>query len=694
LNIYLRKLQHVSADRICIISISVVSILLATVFGLYNSDEEEYRNTILSTVLHAKAIMHGYYPFWTSLIGLGTPQPFSAIALIFHPLLPVFGVFPPAIAVLIFYQFHALLGVLGLWTLCQDLRLRTSVSVICSLTYLLCTPTLNYLLTDCWLTALTGWTIWPFCLWAILKFLTSTDTRLTVFFAILSGWLLGVMILNTHLSYMPIYLVASIFIFLAYYKSTIRNWKWVAVLILICGAISISSVYQMYVEYIQFPPGLERPLRESSIIDLKQLWSIFFRPLYWGRSNEIIAFNREQGTRIISFGGIFAILSLLSLAWPNIKHPYRIGLIICFLGCFIWMNSPLPIARLFGLISWPIGFRDPMIVCGILLAGLLLSHWIRLYGRAGKFLVWLLGSLQVSLLAIGAIMLLSATGIASFYLPVKSQVLSTLEQINQHQEGRFYFSPEFEKITGRLRPDGFYNYSTLAYHQIRLINGSFRGISMDKLYPTPPDLLPFGLIAAQSEVINNPELLDVLGIRYVVTLPQETADKTLVTGPTLTTASGLTARVLINQDAWPDAVTVKMQARSIQLPRLAGCSHQGLLCADFSSVVASRVNDSPIIATHNYGDITLKLSPSNQPRTVMVSELYRDGWKATTQGKNLEVFPIFEQLIGIKIPPGVSQVNLTYRPAGRVFTTLVSWITLIASTFALWWLRPKQPTVQ
>ena len=53
-------------------------------------DDEEYRSAILTIVVHARALLDGVYPYWTSALGFGLPHPLHP-ALLMHPLMPLFG---------------------------------------------------------------------------------------------------------------------------------------------------------------------------------------------------------------------------------------------------------------------------------------------------------------------------------------------------------------------------------------------------------------------------------------------------------------------------------------------------------------------------------------------------------------------------------------------------------------------------
>ena len=115
-------------------------------------DDEEYRNVVVSLIIHARALLDGHYPFWTSDLGLGMPHPLHP-TFFFHPLMPLFGVLSPGTAVRLFFIAHAVLGAAGCWALVRHVGAGRWTAALATSTWLLATPALNYSLTDLWLGA-------------------------------------------------------------------------------------------------------------------------------------------------------------------------------------------------------------------------------------------------------------------------------------------------------------------------------------------------------------------------------------------------------------------------------------------------------------------------------------------------------------------------------------------------------------
>src|SRR5450631_1846134 len=115
---------------------------VGTLVGM-NVDEDELGTSVLTTMLQAQAVWHGHLPFWPSRIGFGLPQP-GAQSFFIHPLMPLFAWCDPYTAVMALYAFHIVVGALGFWWLCRTMKLSTVPTGVCTATFLLSAPALQY----------------------------------------------------------------------------------------------------------------------------------------------------------------------------------------------------------------------------------------------------------------------------------------------------------------------------------------------------------------------------------------------------------------------------------------------------------------------------------------------------------------------------------------------------------------------
>ena len=81
--------------------------------------------------------------------------------------------------------------------------------------------------------------------------------------------------------------------------------------------------------------------------------------------------------------------------------------------------------------------------------------------------------------------------------------------------------------------------------------------------------------------------------------------------------------------------------------------------------------------TRTHGDLVIRFAPdATNQRLLLVSEMYRPGWRALAPTRDLPVGELLSGLIGIDVPAGVSEVELRYRPTWLIASTLGAWTTV------------------
>ncbi len=100
------------------------------------------------------------------------------------------------------------------------------------------------------------------------------------------------------------------------------------------------------------------------------------------------------------------------------------------------------------------------------------------------------------------------------------------------------------------------------------------------------------------------------------------------------------------------------------------------------------------VSTREYGDNAIKLEAQVTGNALLVlSEKYYKGWKATVDGKQVEIYPVNHVLRGVYLTPGTHSVEFVFDPLPF---KVGKWLTL--SSFALfavllgreWWLRRRR----
>jgi hypothetical protein len=248
-----------------------------------------------------------------------------------------------------------------------------------------------------------------------------------------------------------------------------------------------------------------------------------------------------------------------------------------------------------------------------------------------------------------------------------------------------------------------YEFAGWSLHGLRLVNGIFKGIEMKELLP--PDQKLKTKIKGDARISGSRITLDVLNVGYVLATPDDRVATGLRRIKSFQLADpDATIDVYRNPTRWPDAVELRTGAKSLErLPPRPGCTEPGLLCADFSPVASLRVPGA--IRGERWSGTTLDvdLAPSSARRVLMVSQLYRPGWRARlSNGNEVHGYRLLGGFTGFDIPAGASSARVSYRPTARIALTVLTWATLLgaATSIAALWVagrrhpRPGQPGVR
>ena len=627
-------------------------------------DDEEYRSTIISAVTHARALLDGVYPYWTSALGFGMPHPLHP-ALVMHPLMPLFAGLAPADAVRVLYVVHAAVGVAGCWWLVRTLACSTLAASLASVTWALSTPSVNYVLTDFWPAEFVAWSLAPWLYGFALRVLGSDDSRPPLE-AIGFGLLAGLMVVNGHAGYVPVYFVPLAVMFAAGWRRTISLWPSLALAVIIGVLVAGPTLLRLLDEIPRFPP-LPRYVARA--------------PIGWPELAEMVArpvWVNASGSRLVFFGGPLLLLAIAYIGGLGGSSRFRRTLALGFGVSFALML--LPLERFVPVFSGWFLFRDPMVLCGIVLGCL---GW-DVVAKQSSRLAMTIAVAQVIVLFVAAWPFVSRaldSREALTSVLQRTPTAAILRSWLHRLPGRWYLAPQFERamLNHRYQADGLWlnmwNYSGLP-----VVNGVFKGISVDELYPS--EYLAIGRIMGHPATVSSRSTLDVLGIGAVLATVGERVEPSLEEVARVPTRDG-DVRLLRNPTAWPGAVLVDDSALNAASSRLPGCSVGGLLCLDFTPLTTAP-HDKGVEVRRRHGqiDIRVRAAPSTA-RTLLVSEMYRPAWTAHADGRNLRVSRVLGGLIGVQVPAGVQAVELRYRPIGLVVSTWLSWATLLAATAVL-----------
>ena len=479
---------HERALALLIVAAAAALLAFGTLGGM-NVDDDELGTTAQTTMVQAQAIAHGDLPFWSSRLAFGLPEP-GAQSFFVHPLMPLFAWFDPATAVSAVYAAHIIVGAVAFWWLCRVLMLSPLTSGLCTATFLLSSPSLQFTLDDGLPTYFVAWTLAPLVLGCLIRLLDDPvpDTRV----AVALGLVAGLMLVDGHLGHAP-FLLGTLVLGCLPYASRLRSRRrWFLIAAGLALAIAGHRLGVTLEEYRRFPEGL--PPSPDETLSLRVLWDLFLRPLGPGRLDRMVELTVLRGNHRIFFGGPFALLSIAGLVHPAWSHRWR-PLLAAIAGGSLTLIVISTRWRLFGL-SGTYLLRDAIVLAGIALAGITLDRlradqgWRRT--TQALVLVQLLviagGAWPFVVQSLAARRTFEDGGRDAAVRPLADR----LAALAHSDQGRVYFTPGAEGFVwgypGIERPTRWY--ASLRFAGVRTINGLFKGISTEPL--APPFLLPYG----------------------------------------------------------------------------------------------------------------------------------------------------------------------------------------------------------
>jgi hypothetical protein len=654
------------------LAVAAVMALSATFIASSTPDEEEFRFAILSTWLHVDALRHLRLEFWTGLLGLGVPQPFSP-AFLLHPLSPLLAVISPGTWARILLVFHTLLGACGMWRLTRALRLTSTAGALCVTTFLLATPVQNYALVDFWPSHYLVWTSAP---WLLLLAYTlfGAEQRALPFWSVATGLVSGLVVANTNPGHVVVYgtLVAALVV--TFWREAIRRAWWIGLAIAIAAAIAAPGLVQLARERPLFASNLES-WNLPAPLPPWAAWNVLIGP--FGRVDERLPFART-----LFFGGPFALLALYGCLRFARRQPELV--LTVALSALLLFTSTLQMPFL----SARYQFRDPLILAAIPLAGLAFDI---LLAAPRRWLATTVLVAQIAALLASAWPAWSGAWIADAraadWFRGGAGTNSAVERLLElaRPPGRALFSPQIDdEIFEESRSTQAIGVNALAYRGFPVVNGWFKGVSTAQLWPD--ERMLYGRIRVPAPLISSAAALDLLGVRYVLANPDEAVAPDLQRRGTIIRKDQTEYVVYENPNAWPEAFLTPAASAAIELPLWPGCENDRLLCRDLSPLAALRIDGDPVV-TQTAGTIDVAMVAATEPRLLVVTQMFRPDWVATARGQQLRTRPIADGLLGVEIPGGIEAVRLRYQPSALVAATVTAWLTLAGALVALLALR-------
>jgi hypothetical protein len=649
---------------------SLVFLLFGPVGGS-TMDDEEYRNVVVSLVIHARAMLDGHYPFWTSDLGLGMPHPLHP-TFFFHPLMPLFGVISPGTAVRLFFIAHGVLGAAGCWALVRYLGAGRWVAGLAASTWLLSNQSLNYALTDLWLSSFYSWSLYPWLILCLRRVLDQPAVSQPWRAALQLGLVAGLLGVGGHMGHVPVLILPLAVMCAAEPRTTARRLP----ALLVAAAIGTMIAAPVVVRLLQEMPFFPQLVRNTVDIPVggRAAADLVLRPLLDIDPDGTLRLG-ERGVMEPFFGGPMFLLAVAYVLGATGR--YRQGLVAAFLSAAVLLFVPGLVDR--ELTSGMYAFRDPLTLFGIVMGSLALEGLSRRFRRtAGATSV-----LQMLILVVCAWPFAwgawETSGVERRVL-AQTAVAASLRDWTSRLPGRWYLAPQLDTLVreGRLADDGLWR-DTWIYKGLPVVNGAFKGISADVLYPSGS--LPIGRIEGDAATVGSAATLAALGIGAVLATPDEPVSPELEEVASFVLESG-SVRLLRNRAVWPGAAFVAPATVAAPLPALVDCRFAGLFCRDFSPVLAAGV-DTRVSVARRHGTLDASFAPADRSRVLIVSEMYRPEWTARANGTSLTVSAAWGGVIAVTVPAGAGVVELRYRPSLVMGLTAASALLLAGVTLTL-----------
>ena len=639
------------------------SLLVTFLIGL-TPDDEEFRWGILSSFLHVRALANGTLLSWTSTLGFGIPQPMVPNFNL-YPLVPLLAVLSPVTWVRLLYAAQTIVAATGTWWLCRALGVAPIVRAVAVVTYLLATPTQNYALADFWPSHYVMWTSAPWLVWLAWRLLDPAEHNL-LRVALLIGLTGGFVLATAHPGHVLVYWTVVAAVGAARYRAVLVRWRWIALAAAIALAMASPNLLQGAAQGAVFDPELGL-VKFRDPLPLSRAGDIFFKPLSDLWKTDVVI-GEARG---IFFGGPFAALCLVGLFWLGRSHlDLALGAATSGMLLFTPLLPLTYVSRYH--------YRDPTLLCAIPLAALVADALLR--SRRGRIpaialLVAQCGAVTAVAFpfvrTVWAQQVTIARG-ATADTPVADALRSAMTA-----PGRVAYTPqvEFEVSERGGLPQGL-GINALAYRGISLVNGSFKSVSTDVLWPD--DRVFYGRIRVPAWLVASDRALDLLGVRYLI------AKRGEVVAPGLHEVSALAAGrdVLVlydNPDAGSGAFLIAAGPEELaELPVQSDCSNDRLLCRDLTPWAQLRTADAVgVLRRDNRIDLTIESGPAE--RLLVVAEMFRSTWSAASEDRALRVVSVGPGLIGVLVPAGTIAVRLEHRSVLFTSTTAVSWSATVAA---------------
>ena len=673
--------SHRSADRTEFLLGGLLAV--AFLFPLLLNGPAEHEvvwATLAPNQFHFRALLRGEWLYWFNDLGFGTPMPVSD-TLRFHPVFGLFAGWAPLRVVLTAtWLFHAVVAAVYVQRLARLSGASLPLRLLVLGCYLWSAPSLLYFYGSDWVQHAIAWFTFPVLVWYLHQAVTGDARARFVRTALLLGVLFGLWVINSHPGYVvPLLVSLTIYALVLLDRQWPRTLACLAVAGLLCVAIASERVYFLWTEALGYPPGLPRSASA----------------LHYGLQDYLTSLVLTSRADRMPFVGLVPTVAALGALGMAAKDGFRNRTVTAAAVTFVLsalLGALRPPFATWLAPSGPWFFRDPLTLFGLLAAAAALQrlwqHGLRAVAVVGVAAALAMAA-QATLVARHALETYTSTLRTSTFGFYRNQGARTgaglwFAQVGEAHGRRVYLAPEAEAAMRKeLSASGIYASSDLVFLGLNPVNGWFKNISMDRLYPSTS--LMESIIRADRSAIDNAGLLDVLGINAVITLePGDAPPAGLRMATEIQTASGRTLRAYVNDHAWRLATLMEPSAAGVRLGRVPSCPHQGALCGDYGRFSTGRRPEPVDVVASGHGRYVARVPPAPTARLLFLSVLHRPEWEATgDSGQALHVVRVAHAFVGVEVPPGTTEVTLAYQPTALRRWTWFSTSALLLSLAGL-----------
>jgi hypothetical protein len=639
------------------------------------NDAEEVGLGVFSSQVFYRALFAGHWTFWSNDLGFGTPMPIGH-SLDFHPAFALGSLVSVWTALCAVWIVQVVAMVVYFLRLEVASGIRAPLRTILLACYVFSMPTVFYLYETDWVALIVPWTLLPAVVFYLRRAALDPDGEWWAMSAARLGLLCGFWFLNSN----PAYLAALVFALGVYTlvmsPVRIRLYGCLMSAVVLAAAASAERLWFALDEMRRFPDTHGRATREGYTL-AEHAWAAIV-PLAdpMGQGAMVTSWPRTDIPFVGIVLGVAALALVLKVTRESDRHVRACGITFAVSATLTIANTDMlgPLR----VVSAVRQFRDPMVFFALLAGGIALQRALDSFRPRWRTIVWCCVVAQVVQQGIAV-----RTGFWNITHPgarwqfYRHQfhpvgIGAVITQRAASYGSRLYVSEEIlERLRGRLSGEGLHFITDLALLGVNPINGNFKGVSMDPLYPSPA--LMKGVISGQRDVIANDALLDVLGVNLIMMAAGEgpipstlrLTDHLRPHGDVAYAGPAHDILLLANEDAWPKAVLLDSAAQTVPLPFRGGCPNRGALCRDYGALAAARLPE-PVQLSVAGGRYTARLAPSDRERLLFLSVLDRPEWQVTARAGPLRIVPIADAFVGVLVPAGVDEVELRFVPRVRI----------------------------